>query len=132
MPLPHLRSSPRRRTAAPRRRTTPVRAPQLGKEASWPIKHSLPAFPVRSHARCRSEPPSPPANAYGPRGSFLTPQLGSPSRALPPSPDPSLSPGRECVIVFSRRSSAARRRRTRRRSSTAAAPHGPRVPGRWI
>jgi hypothetical protein len=75
---------------------------------------------------------SPPAAAYGPRGSFLTAQLGSSSRAQPPSLDPSLSLGREGIIAFSQRSSAARRRWTRHRRSTAAAPHGPCVPSRWI
>jgi hypothetical protein len=42
-----------------------------------------------------------PAAAYGRHLTLLTAQLGSPSRGLPPGPDPSLSRGRERVIAFS-------------------------------
>jgi hypothetical protein len=93
----------------------PCRSTTVDKGASWLVKPSLPAFPVRSHAYRRSEPPLAAVRRLGPRGPFLTPQLGSPSHALPPGPGPSQNRGWNRDIAHLQQSSAARRHLSRYR-----------------
>jgi hypothetical protein len=97
--LPSNKRSPCRRSAAPRRRTSPSGAPRGGEDARPPSLSLSPASPVPLNAHRRFPPPL----AAGRRLSPLTPQLGSPPRALSPSLDPSQNRGRERVIAFLRR-----------------------------